>query len=274
MAPKPPVDPLSPTAILSGLKTRWWRGPVWHYDTLPSTNDLAKEMGLQGAPEGTVVVAEGQTAGRGRLGRQWHSPPGVGLYISLLLRPNLPLVDLPKITLTAGVAVVRAIQRTTGVLTGIKWPNDIMLAGKKVGGILSEMSMDQENSSFVVVGLGLNVNNPEMTGALAGVATSLAQETGRYFSRARLAQGWLEELEGLYTCLLTQGFAEILNEWRKLAVTLGRWVIVRQGSQEIQGLALEVAPDGALVVQRPGGEVVRLTSGEILPGSGGGAREY
>ena len=261
-------DKLLPEEVLQGLKTRLFTGPVHHFETLDSTNDLAKALAAQGAPEGTVVVAEAQTGGRGRLGREWNSPPGVGLYVSLVLRPMLPPMELPQITLTTAVAVVRAVRRVAGVAPGIKWPNDLLFNGKKLGGILTEMETESDRIRHVVVGLGLNVNNPEFPPELAATATSLTLAAGGVFSRVNLLQAWLEEFEELYGRFLNQGFPEILEEWKDSTVTLGRAVTVRQGPREISGHALDVAPDGALILRIANGETVRVTSGEIIPGSG------
>lgn len=258
-------DKLLPEEVLEGLKTRTFTGPVHHFETLDSTNDLAKELAVQGAPEGTVVVAEAQTGGRGRLGREWNSPPGVGLYVSLVLRPMLPPMELPQITLTTAVAVVRAVHRVTGVAPGIKWPNDLLVNGKKLGGILTEMETESDRIRHVVVGLGLNVNNPEFPPELAATATSLTLTAGGTFSRVNLLKAWLEEFEELYGRFLNQGFPEILEEWKGYTVTLGRAVTVRQGPREISGQALDVAPDGALLLRTNTGEMVRVTSGEITP---------
>jgi len=260
-------DKLLPEEVLQGLKTRVFTGPVHFFETLNSTNDLAKELAAQGAPEGAVVVAEAQTGGRGRLGREWNSPPGVGLYVSLVLRPMLPPMELPQITLTTAVAVVRAVRRVAGLAPGIKWPNDLLLNGKKLGGILTEMETESDRIRHVVVGLGLNVNNPGFPFELAATATSLTLEAGRTFSRVHLLQAWLEEFEELYSRFLNQGFPEILEEWKDSAVTLGKMVTVRQGPREISGQATDVAPDGALLLRIANGEMVRVTSGEITPGS-------
>ncbi len=259
-------DKLLPEEVLQGLQARHLTGPIHHYETLDSTNDLAKELGTRGAPEGTVVVAETQTRGRGRLGREWESPPGLGLYVSLVLRPQLPPMELPQITLTTAVAVVRAVRRVTGLAPGIKWPNDLIVSGKKLGGILTEMETESDRIRYLVVGLGLNVNNPEFPPELRGLATSLALEAGRLFSRVSILQAWLEEFEGLYERFLHQGFPEILEVWKRHTVTLGKQVTVRQGPREIQGQAEDVAPDGALLIRVASGEVVRVTSGEITPG--------
>ncbi len=263
-------DKLLPEEVLQGLTTRVLTGPVHYFETIDSTNNYAKELAAREAPEGTLVIAETQTGGRGRLGREWNSPAGVGLYVSVVLRPQLPPMELPQITLTAAVAVVRAVRRVTGLAPGIKWPNDLLMHGKKLGGILTEMETESDRIRHVVIGLGLNINNPDFPYELAGTATSLAQELGGAFSRVELLRAWLEEFEDLYERFLDQGFPQILEEWKCSAVTLGRMVTVRQGPREVSGKAVDVAPDGALLLQTPGGEMVRVTSGEIAPEPEGG----
>lgn len=263
-------DRLLPFEVLHGLATRRFRGPVHSFLRLGSTNDLAKELGRRGAPEGTLVVAEAQDAGRGRLGRSWASPAGVGLYASLILRPPLPPVELPRLTLTVAVAAARALERTAGVSPGIKWPNDLLLHGRKLAGILTELETEAERLRYVVVGLGLNVNTPAFPSELADTATSLLLTTGRTHSRLAVLQAWLEELESLYELFLARGFPEILAQWQARTVTLGRPARVRQGDQEICGLAVGVDPEGALLLQTDGGEIVRVTSGELAPDPDGG----
>jgi BirA family transcriptional regulator, biotin operon repressor / biotin---[acetyl-CoA-carboxylase] ligase len=257
-------DKLLPDEVAQGLKAQLFKGPVHHHETLGSTNDLAKELGSQGAPEGTVVVAETQTRGRGRLGRDWNSPPGVGLYVSLLLRPELPPEELPQITLTAAVAAVKAVQAVCGLTPGIKWPNDLLWEGKKLGGILTEMETESDCIRHLVVGLGVNVNNRDFPPEIAATATSLSLASCGPVSRLHLLQAYLEEFEALYHRFLNREFNAILSQWKEFAVTLGRVVTVRQGLKEITGLALEVAPDGALLIETRPGEVVRVTSGEIV----------
>jgi len=259
-------DKLLPAEIMEGLKTRYLRGPIHHFDSLPSTNDLAKELGSKDAAEGSLVVAESQTKGRGRLGREWDSPPAAGLYVSLLLRPLLPPTEMPQITLTAAVAVVRALRRSAGLTPGIKWPNDLLVDGKKLGGILTEMETESDRIRHLVVGLGLNINNREFPPPLNLTATSLVLATGSSISRREILQAWLEEFEALYDLFLNRDFEAILDEWRSYNVTLGQTVTVRQGPKEISGLALDVAGDGALLLRQETGEVIRVTSGEIAPG--------
>jgi BirA family transcriptional regulator, biotin operon repressor / biotin---[acetyl-CoA-carboxylase] ligase len=255
-------DLLLAAEISADLPQQRLRGPVLHYICLPSTNDLAKDLARQGYPEGSLLVAETQSAGRGRLGRVWESPPGTGIYLSVILRPPLPPTELPKLTLTAAVAVVQAIKEVTGLETGIKWPNDILLAGKKLGGILTEMETESDQMSHVILGVGLNINTLIFPDHLQTVATSLGS-TGRTFSRLAIIRSLLHILDRLYGKFLGQEFPEILDLWRRATVTLGKPVRVKLGEREIAGLALDVAPDGALLVAKPGGEVERIISGEI-----------
>lgn len=264
-----PPDKLLPEEIIYRLGTTTLRGPIYHFETIESTNDTAKILGAQGAAEGAMVVAETQTAGRGRLGRYWLSPPGLGIYVSLLLRPPLPPNEMPQITLSTAVSVVRALTRAVGVTPGIKWPNDLILKGKKLGGILTEMETESDQIRYLVVGMGLNVNNPDFPPELGGRATSLLREEGHSFPRLAILKAWLEEFETLYKQFLAQGFPGILEEWKQHSVTLGKYVAVRQGPRQIEGLAMEITAEGALVLETAWGEEVKVTSGEITLESAG-----
>lgn len=269
---EPEQDLLLAAEIMAELPLQRLKGPVWHFVSLPSTNDLAKDFARRGYPEGSVLLAETQTAGRGRLGRVWESPLGKGIYLSIILRPPLPPTELPKLTLTAAVAVVEALKKITPLKIGIKWPNDILLDGKKLGGILTEMETESDRMSYVILGVGLNINTAIFPDYLQMQATSLAG-TGRTYSRLAIVRAFLSAMDELYGNFLNQKFPEILDLWRRAAVTLGKPVKVKLGGREISGLAVDVAPDGALLVEKPGGEVQRIISGEIegpLPvGSGG-----
>jgi len=259
-------DRLLPEEIFSGLGTARLGGAIHHAELVDSTNDLAKELGAAGAPEGALVVAEAQRAGRGRLGRSWESPPGAGLYVSLLLRPDLPPENLPRLTLAAGVAAARGLGGVARVQIGLKWPNDLIVAGKKAGGILTEMTAEEDRINHLVLGLGVNVNNRDFPVELRDTAISLAQATGRTLPRAALLRAWLEEMEMIYEDFLAGNVAGILEEWRALSVTLGRTVSVRQGTGRIAGYARDVAPDGALLLETGPGQLVRVLSGELAPG--------
>ncbi len=258
----PEQDLLLSAEISQDLPCQWLRGPVLHFVTLPSTNDMAKELARQGYPEGSVLIAETQSAGRGRLGRVWESPTGAGIYLSLILRPPLPPAELPKLTLTAAVAVVEAIKEATDLEVGIKWPNDILFAGKKLGGILTEMETESDQMSHLILGIGLNINTPAFPEHLQTTATSL-RSTGRRYSRLAIVRAFLKAMDLYYGRFLRQEFPTILDLWRRAAVTLGKPVTVKCGGEEISGLALDVAPDGALLVARPGGGVEKIISGEI-----------
>lgn len=260
----PGQDVVLPAEMGAGLTGQWLRGPVEHFVTLPSTNDLAKDLAGQGYPEGTVVVAESQSAGRGRLGRVWESPSGTGIYLSVLLRPPLPPEELPKLTLLAAVAVVEAIKAATGLQTGIKWPNDILFAGQKLGGILTEMETESDRMRHVILGVGLNVNTLEFPAHLQTLATSLAS-TGRRYARLDIIRAFFRALDELYGRFLRQEFPAILERWRRAAVTLGKAVTIKLGDRDISGVAVDVAPDGALMVRKSSGEVEKVISGEIPP---------
>lgn len=255
-------DLLLPEDVSADLSLNLLGGPVYHFVNLPSTNDAAKELARRGAPEGTLLLAETQSAGRGRLGRTWESPPGTGIYLTLLLRPPLPPAELPKLTLIAAVAVVEAIQAATGLQTGIKWPNDIIFQGKKLGGILTEMETESDCMRHVVLGLGLNLNTPAFPEHLRDIATSLAN-TGRTYSRLATIRAFLETMDNLYGRFLRLEFPALLDRWRQLTVTLGKTVTIRQGGEVLTGHALDVASDGALLLARPDGSVVKVLSGEI-----------
>lgn len=245
------------------------------FDALPSTQDAIRELGCLGAPEGVAVFAETQTAGRGRRGRAWVSPPGRGLWFSVLLRPALPPERLPQIPLAAAVALARACREAAGVTPGIKWPNDLLWEGRKLGGILAERVARPESPPFVVLGVGINVDLPEgeLPPDLRGLATSLrAAAGGAPVDRAALARRALSELDDGYRRLTAEGFAGIRAEWRSLAAWLGRPVEVRGPDGAWAGTAVDLDEDGALLVDTPDGRR-RFLAGEVslrrLGGAGG-----
>lgn len=186
---------------------------IHHYFRAGSTNALAMQAGAAGAPEGSVFLAEEQTAGRGRAGHGWESPKSVGIYCSVLLRPALAPADVLPLTLAAGLAAAAAVHRVTGLSPDLRWPNDLLLGGKKVCGILTEMNAEATRVRYAVVGLGLNVNQERFTGALDGVATSLRRESGRGWSRLELAGALLKSLDAGYRALLAEGAAAVLERF-------------------------------------------------------------
>jgi len=233
----------------------------WH-DTLASTNELAMQLAEIQVPEGTVVVAEEQTAGRGRRGRAWVSPRG-GVWLSVILRPRLPLAQLPLVGLAAAVAVVRAIRAITRLAARVKWPNDVLLDGAKVAGILTEAGPE---GAWIVVGVGINANvaPAELPQDPRQPAASLADRAGAPVDRGELARAFLRELDGAYAILEdTAGPARVLRSWRETADTLGRTVRVEGPGQVLDGVAVDVDDLGALLVRTADGVLERVVAGEV-----------
>lgn len=240
-------------------------GQVLHcFDELASTNDTAKQLAEEGAAHGEVVIAERQTAGRGRRGRAWISPPGRNLYFSVVLRPDLPPQRAPEITLVASVALCHAVRRA-GADAGIKWPNDLVVDDRKLCGILTEMAADPDRVQWVVLGAGVNLNTrPEdFPEELRSIATSVAAERGQPVPRALFAAAAFALLEEWLDRHAEGGFAAVRDEWRVLSDTLGREVRVTAEGREIRGLAEDVDESGALLV-RTGGGLEAVRSGEVM----------
>ncbi len=262
----PTEKPLSVEAVRQGLQTRWLgRHSVLVFESLDSTNNRAKQMALQGAVEGTIVVAETQTDGRGRLGRSWISPQGAGLYFSIVLRPRTEPTRLPLLTLTAGVAVAAALH-SLGVRPGLKWPNDILLSDKKVGGILTEGVFSGQKPEAVVLGIGLNVNTPQdgLPDSLQDLATSVRLHVGRPISRIRLLQAVLEKVEHWYGLFCDDGFDTVLRAWRQFDATTGRQVEVNLPQSRLVGTADGICSDGTLLVRDAAGTAHRILAGDIV----------
>ncbi len=229
-----------------------------------STNDEARELAEAGAPHGSLVVAETQTAGRGRHSRPWVSPPATGIYATLLLRPGMPPEDIPLLTLTAAVAAAEAVEKVCGQDTVIKWPNDLLLHGRKVAGILTEASITAA-SAFVLVGIGINVNTP--AGALPPrplfPASSLAVETGGTISRAALLAAWLERFESWYDRLQGGDRDALTSRWVALSGMAGCEVNVANMPGDVQGVVAGIAPDGALLLKTADGRLLRILTGDV-----------
>ncbi|MFQ5758397.1 MAG: biotin--[acetyl-CoA-carboxylase] ligase [Candidatus Bathyarchaeia archaeon] len=233
-----------------GLQTDFMGHEIHHFAELTSTNDVAKELAAKGAEEGTVVISETQTLGRGRLGREWASPEG-GIWFSIILRPEVDSKGASKLTFVAAVAVARVIREIFDLEAELKWPNDVLIGGKKVCGILTEASMKGDVVDFVVVGVGINANVsldsfPE---SLRASLTSLKEEMKKEIEREEFLRALLEELEQYYTMFVREKFDLILEEWRNLAGFLGRYVEVVSFDEKIRGRAVDVDRDGALMIK-------------------------
>lgn len=233
-------------------------------DRVGSTNDLLRRLAETGAPEGTVVVAREQSAGRGRRGRAWLSPPG-GLWLSLLLRPSDPSDH--RITLAAAVGSAAGIRKVCGAAVGLKWPNDLMLKDGKVGGILVESA-----PPLVIVGVGVNANVDlaALPAAVGASATSLSAALGRMLDLDELLAAVLEGIDDAYGTLRAGRGEEIVERWRRLSVTLGRTVRIEGGAEALEGKAVDVDAEGALVLEVAGGGRRRVIAGDVIVTAGGG----
>lgn len=230
-------------------------GRVYYFKSVKSTNTEAKNT--ENVPDGSVFIAESQTGGRGRLGRKWASPGGRGIWMSIYLTPEIPAADVSLLTLTAGLAVCRVIKKSQ-----IKWPNDVLINGKKVCGILTEMSAEIDRTAKVIVGMGINVNNEFFSIDLIDKATSLYLETGEKHSREKLAAEILKEFFALYADFKERGFSAIATEYKRKCVTLGREVVVIKNGGEIRAVAEDITPFGELVVKTENG-FLTVNSGEV-----------
>ena len=236
------------------------------HQAIDSTNNRARELALEGVEEGTLIIAETQLEGRGRLGRNWISPKGKGIWMSLILRPNLPPDQAPRITAIAAVAIRKALNRATGLDIGIKWPNDIIIDGKKVCGILTEMHADIDRIHYVVVGMGINVNmtQKDFPTDISSTATSLRIALNRSLDRRQLIALIMEEIEEVYLKYLeNRDFEQILHQCRQYSVTLNRSVKVIGRDSTIEGIAIDFDEDGALLVKTHDGNIIKVMSGDV-----------
>ncbi|WLD91800.1 biotin--[acetyl-CoA-carboxylase] ligase [Alkalihalobacillus sp. AL-G] len=257
---------LHPGEIKSNLKTEKLGQNVHYEEQVTSTQEIAHRLAMEGAPEGTIAIAEQQTTGRGRLGRPWHSPKGSGIWMSIILKPNIPPQQAPQLTLLAAVSVVQGIQKSTGLKPQIKWPNDILIDGKKIVGILTELQAEADRVNSVIMGIGINVNTPEdsFPEELASIATSLKVENGGSdIDRSELVRSILEEMEKLYTLYLEHGFAPIKLLWEGSAASLGKHVRVKTLSGELTGKAQGITDEGVLLIEDQAGEVHQVYSADI-----------
>ena len=256
---------IRPRKIKERLKTEFIGQGIHHFAEVTSTNDVAKELASKGVKEGTVVISEMQTLGRGRLGRRWASPQG-GIWFSIVLRPRVNPKEASKLTFVAAVAVARAIREMFELRAEIKWPNDVLIGGKKVCGILTETSTKGEVVDFVVVGIGINANVgldsfPE---SLRNSLTSLREERMVEIEREEFLRALLEEVERYYTILMRKDFDLILEEWRKLASFLGQHVEVTSFDQKTRGQAVDVDSDGSLIIKLTDGRIKKVMTGDVI----------
>ena len=256
-------DKLLPAEIQFELGTKILGKDMRYFDSIDSTMDVAFQLGVEGVGEGTVVCAESQTKGKGRLGRNWISPKSKGIYMSVILRPQLMPADLTQLTLLGAVALCEAVGNFCEVPAKIKWPNDILVHNKKLAGILTESSAEMDRVRFVVVGIGINVNVP--LSQLPSNSTSIKNETGRKASRVVLMQEILRSLEQWYITLGEKGFASVIKRWKELSSTLGRRVRLIDPSGNVEGEAVDLDKYGGLIIRGENGLKVKRMSGDVVP---------
>lgn len=235
-----------------------------YHEELDSTNNRAKRLGEEGAPDGTLVTADYQTAGKGRRGRGWVSERGTGIWMSLLLRPDIPPSSASMLTLVAAMAVVRGIKESTGLDSSIKWPNDIVMNGKKICGILTEMSAELEHIHYVVIGIGINANIREFPEEIREKATSLYLESGETVVRSRVIAAVMKAMNRYYQVFVESGdLSGLLEEYEEHLVNRGREVLVLAPGGEYRGTSLGIDKTGELLVQLKDGTVNHVVSGEV-----------
>ncbi len=237
---------------------------IFFYETVGSTNTVAAEL-AEKTREGAVILADYQQKGRGRLGRLWLSPRGINIYMSIILRPYMEPKDTTLITLMAAVACALALRSVTGISTTIKWPNDLMVSDRKIGGILTEMKTAREKIISVVIGIGINVNGdpdsfPE---EIRGIATSVKNETGKPFSRERIIAEILNEMNRWYPLIKGTSREALLSEWKHLTSTIGKEVMVIVGQETFSGYAESIDNEGLLLLRLPSGELKSISSGDL-----------
>ena len=259
-------DLLSAEELRAGLGEQLIGCDIRTFGETDSTNVQAMALGEEGAPEGTVIVADRQTAGKGRLGRRWISPGGVNLYVSVLLRPAVLPAEAPLLTFLSAVAVCRAVAEISGLQPTVKWPNDILLNGSKIAGLLNEMSSETDRVNYVVLGIGVNLNMTadQIPTQLRYPATSLAVETGEPVSRLAFARELLRQLDVLYQGYRKDGARPVLSAWEAYCALTGKSIEVDCQDRVIKGIMAGLDDDGALLVKTATG-FERVLAGDVRP---------
>lgn len=257
--------PYNAIEVASGLSTGFVGRNLHFFESVDSTNRKAFELGRRGAPEGTSVIADEQRAGHGRMGRSWVSPAGVNIYTSILLRPDIPPQRAGELTFVAAVAAAEAVSRFSPARPEVKWPNDILIGGRKVAGILLEMDSETDHVHFVVAGVGINVNMPAraLPPEVRERATSLAGKGGAAVDRCELLRELYSKLEKWYKVYITEGFERVAEAWKGYFSSEGKPVRVEAFGRSIEGICLGIDPGGALLVRTAAGSVERVVSGDM-----------
>lgn len=257
-------DVLSPSLLRRRLRDSVFGKRIYHYFKTASTNTIALELGHAGEPHGTVVIAEEQTGGRGRAGRAWHSEKTSGIYMTVLLRPQISPILAPVITMLAGLAARDAVQEETGVAADLRWPNDLLADGKKFAGILTEMYAEPSQVRFVILGIGINVNHAALPPQLASIATSLRMVSGKPVSRLQLVVRLLRQLESYYNRFLSAGAEPIVARFADVSsYARGKRVCISTGNESYVGTTDGLDSNGLLRVRRDNGQIAVVISGDV-----------
>jgi BirA family transcriptional regulator, biotin operon repressor / biotin---[acetyl-CoA-carboxylase] ligase len=257
-------DRMFPFEIEEKLNTRFLGRKIYYLERCPSTMDIAMQLASDNPAEGTLVLAEAQTRGRGRLGRHWVSVKYKGLYLTVILRPKITLAQSAVLTFLAAVSVCEAVKIVAGIDASIKWPNDILVNNRKLAGILTEIEAEPDRVNFVFIGIGLNVNNEAKELLKGAVSLKVASPSQQRFSRVELLQELLRRIEDNYLLFQKKNSALILDKWKTLNVTLGKKVKISSGKEHVEGVALDIAADGALLVRRESGKIQKFMSGDVV----------
>ena len=255
-------DRLLPDEISAGLNTKIIGKQIYHYDSLDSTMDMAMDVAIKGSPEGFVVCAETQHKGRGRLGRSWQSAKHKGIYFSVVLRPKLLPLECPKLTLLSAICCCEAIRKLSGLDCSIKWPNDLVVGNKKIGGILTEMNAEADQIKFIIIGIGINVNTS--TSMLPPKASSIKELSGKRISRVELLRNILQNIDREYSVFQKGNFELIIDKSKKYSSTLGHRVMVISHRDTIEGEALDIDSDGGLLIRDDVGMVQKIMAADIV----------
>lgn len=266
MKDKAGFDLLSEDKLKSVIKTELFAKKIYSFWSIGSTNEFAHNRAIQGEPEGTLVIAEQQVRGRGRKNRRWDSPFNKGLWFSVVLRPNIVSDQVGLIPFLAGVAVAEGIENFTGLKPEVKWPNDLLLNGKKICGILSEAEFRNGKIRFIILGIGINVHHKphEFPDEFRDRATSLRAESNLRIDRSELLAEILFQLEKNYRTMQSQGFAPIISNWKKRCPHLGKQVTIIQDDERLEGIFEDLNEQGCLMLRTRDGELKKIVTGDLL----------
>lgn len=256
---------LSENTLFWGLNTNWLGKTIIHKESIPSTQRLAHELALDGAEHGTIVIADEQTEGKGRVDRKWYSKKGDGIWLSMILRPNILPYLAPQLTLLTATVLANVIDHHANLTPQIKWPNDILINGKKMTGILTEMQAEQDQVLYVIIGIGMNINQKreDLPTELLERATSLQIETNEKWNMLPIIQEILQTFEEKYSKFLDQGFDPVKQDWENYGFRLNERLQIKSGKKTWEGIFLGIAEDGALLAQNEDGIIERVYSAEI-----------